>query len=114
LETVKAGRLFPILFVCCRIEEMTDRVCDSYRSNALIEELFSDDWALRTFAGLNNPTAAPQVLSRRDLARYEGRYTAEAIESDGAVAKTVCELRGTGVLARHDRVSRDGGCPAGR
>ena len=33
--------------------------------------------ALQTFAGLSNPTAAPQALSRRELARYKGDYIAE-------------------------------------
>lgn len=61
---------------------------------ALIQALFDDDWALRTFARLNNPPAVPQRLSRRDLAPYEGRYVAEAVETDGAVTKTICELRG--------------------
>jgi hypothetical protein len=63
---------------------------------ALIQELFTDDWALRTFAGLNNPAAVPHVLSRRDLARYEGRYMAEAIESDGAVTKPCASFAQTG------------------
>jgi hypothetical protein len=53
-----------------------------------------NDWALRKFAGLSNLPAVPQVLSRRELAPYEGRYTAEAIDQDGKVVKEVYELRG--------------------
>lgn len=60
---------------------------------ALTQELFDDDWALRTFAGLNNLPAVPQVLSRRELAPYEGRYAAEMIGPDGAVTNTAYELR---------------------
>ena len=60
----------------------------------LTQELFDDDWALRTFAGLSNLPAVPQVLSRRQLAPYEGRYIAEMIVPDGSVTKTVYELRG--------------------
>jgi hypothetical protein len=60
---------------------------------ALTQELFYDDWALRTFAGLRNPPAVPQVLSRRELATYEGRYVADTIEPNGAMTKTECELR---------------------
>jgi CubicO group peptidase (beta-lactamase class C family) len=61
---------------------------------ALTQELFDDDWALRTFAGLDNLPAVPQALSRRELGRYEGRYVAEMIGADGAVTKTEYELRG--------------------
>jgi CubicO group peptidase (beta-lactamase class C family) len=61
---------------------------------ALTQELFDDDWALRTFVGLNNLPAVPQVLSRRELVSYEGRYEAEMISADGRVTKTVYELRG--------------------
>ena len=60
---------------------------------ALIQALFDDDWALRTFAGLNNLPAMTQVLSRRELAAYEGRYEAEMIMPDGAMTNTVYELR---------------------
>jgi hypothetical protein len=59
----------------------------------LTQELFDDDWALRTFAGLSNLPALPQFLSRRQLAPYEGRYEAEMIEPDGALTKTIYELR---------------------
>ena len=51
-------------------------------------------WVLRTFAGLSNLPAVPQVLSRRQLAPYEGRYVAEMIEADGVVTQTVYELHG--------------------
>jgi CubicO group peptidase (beta-lactamase class C family) len=51
----------------------------------LIGELFTDDWALRRFAGVNNLPAHPRRLGRRELAPYEGRYLAETIGPDGAV-----------------------------
>jgi hypothetical protein len=60
---------------------------------ALTQELFYDDWAPRTFAGLRNPPAVPQTLRRRELAPYEGHYEADVIEPNGAVTKTECELR---------------------
>ncbi len=60
----------------------------------LIAELFYDDWALRTFTGLSNLRAVPRVLSRRELAPYEGRYEDEYIATDGTVGKNVYELRG--------------------
>ena len=79
----------------------------------LTQELFDDDWALRTFAGLSNVPAVPQVLSPRQLAPYEGRYEAEMIEPDGALTKTVYWLRAdNGYLRRHERRDRGGtSCP---
>jgi CubicO group peptidase (beta-lactamase class C family) len=61
---------------------------------SLIAELFYDDWALRHFTGLSNLPSVPRVLSRRELAPYEGRYVAETIATDGTVVKTMYELRG--------------------
>jgi CubicO group peptidase (beta-lactamase class C family) len=60
----------------------------------LIAELFYDDWALRTFTGLSNLPAVPRVLSRRELAPYEGRYEDKYIATDGTAGKNVYELRG--------------------
>jgi CubicO group peptidase (beta-lactamase class C family) len=60
----------------------------------LIVELFDDDWALRTFTGLSNLPAVPRVLSRSELAPYEGRYENEYIATDGKTGKDVFELRG--------------------
>jgi hypothetical protein len=60
----------------------------------LLAELFYDDWALRPFTGVSNLPAAPRILSRRELAPYEGRYENEYITPDGTVGKNVYELRG--------------------
>ena len=59
----------------------------------LIRELFYDDWALRRFAAVSNLPAAVQVLSRRELAPYEGRYVAQTIEANGDLTTTTFELR---------------------
>jgi hypothetical protein len=40
----------------------------------LITELFLTDWALRQFAGLSDPPAAPRTLAPAQLAPYEGTY----------------------------------------
>ena len=61
---------------------------------SLIAELFVKDWALRTFTGLSNLPAVPRVLSRRELAPYEGRYEQEEIAPDGRLEKGAYELRG--------------------
>ncbi|POX42396.1 penicillin-binding protein [Streptomyces sp. Ru73] len=49
----------------------------------LVLDLFADDWALRRFAGLSNLPARPHALSRRELARYEGRYTRQEVDEAG-------------------------------
>jgi hypothetical protein len=43
---------------------------------------------------VTNLPAVAQVLSRRRLAEYEGRYVAEEIQFDGTVKETVFELQG--------------------
>ncbi|MGH3686347.1 MAG: serine hydrolase domain-containing protein [Pseudonocardiaceae bacterium] len=60
----------------------------------LVRELFSDDWALRRFAGISNLPAVPQTLSPSELAPYEGHYTAQAIDSAGAAETTEVQLTG--------------------
>ncbi|WP_405798423.1 serine hydrolase domain-containing protein [Streptomyces longwoodensis] len=62
----------------------------------LRDELFTDDWALSRFAGVTNLPATAQVLTGRALAPYEGRYTAQRINDEGAVEDVVVDL------ARHD------------
>ena len=49
----------------------------------LVEELFTDDWALRRFAGVSNLPAAPRALSPAQLAPYEGIYTQQSIGPAG-------------------------------
>jgi CubicO group peptidase (beta-lactamase class C family) len=60
----------------------------------LIRELFYDDWALRRFAAVSNLPARLRVLSRRELAAYEGRYVGQAIEANGKLTTTTFEIRG--------------------
>jgi CubicO group peptidase (beta-lactamase class C family) len=61
---------------------------------ALRDDLFTDDWALRRFAGISNLPARPRVLSRRELAPYEGAYVLKSIDERGALEETELELRG--------------------
>jgi len=60
----------------------------------LLSQLFTDDWALRRFAGLSNLPAVAQELSPSDLAPYEGRYVAYQIDDKGAVVEIESELVG--------------------
>jgi CubicO group peptidase (beta-lactamase class C family) len=50
----------------------------------LTAELFSDDWALRRFAGVSNLPAIPRALPGSVLAGYEGTYAAEEVLPDGS------------------------------
>jgi CubicO group peptidase (beta-lactamase class C family) len=52
---------------------------------ALLEDLFTGDWALQRFAGVSNLPANLHPLSRRKLADYEGTYTQEQIGPDGVL-----------------------------
>jgi hypothetical protein len=68
----------------------------------LISDLFTDDWALRRFAGVSNLPAKPRKLSRRELAPYEGLYIAQIIDPPGvtkpgdtATQTTKLELKST-------------------
>jgi hypothetical protein len=71
----------------------------------LLNELFADDWALRRFAGLRNLPATPHRRTRRELAPYEGRYTAQELDPTGELTPKELELRADqGGL----RVSKDG------
>jgi CubicO group peptidase (beta-lactamase class C family) len=51
----------------------------------LTAELFTDDWALRRFAGVSNLPAEPRALTQAELAPYEGRYTRQIIDASGAL-----------------------------
>ena len=59
----------------------------------LLAELFTDDWALRRFAGVSNLPAEPRALTQPELAPYEGLYTGQEIEASGAVNATEIELK---------------------
>jgi CubicO group peptidase (beta-lactamase class C family) len=58
----------------------------------LLNDFFTNDWALSRFAGLHNEPASPQTLDAGALAAYVGRYTAESIESDGQRDTVVTDL----------------------
>src|SRR5215813_10131750 len=60
----------------------------------LVDELTTDDWALRRFAGVSNLPAVPRALSPGELAPYEGRYVFQVIGADGAAVDVLVELRG--------------------
>jgi hypothetical protein len=67
----------------------------------LISDLFVDDWALKRFAGVSNLPAKPRVLSRSQLAPYEGLYTGRTIDppftepGDTVTQTTRIELKDT-------------------
>jgi CubicO group peptidase (beta-lactamase class C family) len=61
---------------------------------ALLDDLFVGDWALRRFAGISNLPARPRLLSRRELAAYEGTYTSLAVGDDGVPQETVLDIVG--------------------
>jgi CubicO group peptidase (beta-lactamase class C family) len=58
----------------------------------LVEELFTDDWALRRFAGISNLPAVPRALSSAQLAPYEGTYTQQSIGPAGDLETGQFEL----------------------
>jgi hypothetical protein len=74
---------------------------NSYGGYKLLGDLFTDDWALRRFAGVSNLPAKPRALTRRELTPYEGLYTGQTIDPPGtkpgdtAMQTTKIELRGT-------------------
>jgi hypothetical protein len=67
----------------------------------LVEELFTDDWALRRF-GVSNLPAVPRALSPAQLAPYEDIYTQQSIGPAGDLETGQFQLtaanfvRGTG------------------
>jgi CubicO group peptidase (beta-lactamase class C family) len=58
----------------------------------LVGELFSDDWALRRFAGLSNLPAVTSSLSERDLVGYAGNYVQQQIGPDGQLVAGQIEV----------------------
>jgi CubicO group peptidase (beta-lactamase class C family) len=61
----------------------------------LVEELFTDDWALRRFAGVSNLPAVPRTLSPAQLAPYEGTYTQQSIGPAGDLETAQFQLTGS-------------------
>lgn len=76
----------------------------------LVDELFTDDWALRRFVGISNLPAAPLALSPAQLAPYEGTYTNEAIGPAGDLETGQFEL----TAANGQLVATADGTPAAR
>jgi CubicO group peptidase (beta-lactamase class C family) len=70
----------------------------------LLNELFADDWALRRFVGITNLPATPRNRTRRELAAYEGRYTATELDPKGELTVNALELR-----ADHGQLRVDSG-----
>jgi CubicO group peptidase (beta-lactamase class C family) len=58
----------------------------------LIAELFADDWALKRFAHVRNLPAVPCALPAKELAAYEGQYSAEQIGTDGSRHEIAFEM----------------------
>jgi CubicO group peptidase (beta-lactamase class C family) len=56
---------------------------NSESAGPLVNEFFAGDWALRAFTGLTNLPARDRWLSQAELARYEGHYTAQTMDSAG-------------------------------
>jgi CubicO group peptidase (beta-lactamase class C family) len=65
---------------------------NSDNGTALVDALFADDWALRTFAGVSNLPATPRKLTEAQLAPYVGRYTQESIVANGAAVTVSYDL----------------------
>lgn len=70
----------------------------------LVADLFTDDWALRRFAGITNPPARTRRLSSRDLAGYEGRYTQQSVDPNGGLVTSAFEITASdgGLVATMD------------
>ncbi len=66
---------------------------NSDRSPKLLAELFTDDWALRRFAGVSNLPATPRERSAAELAPFEGVYRAEQIGFTGPEVKFAIEMK---------------------
>ena len=76
----------------------------------LLDELFTDDWALRRFAGISNLPAVPRALSPAQLAPYEGTYTIEEIDAAGDLVTGQLQL----TAADGQLLASAGGTPAAR
>ncbi len=81
---------------------------NSEGGSQLTTDLFADDWALHTLAGVTNLPAASQQLSAGDLVPYQGRYIAQQVTESGSLEHAVIDFRaGDGQL-----VGTMGGGPA--
>ncbi|HEU5426807.1 MAG TPA: serine hydrolase domain-containing protein [Actinocrinis sp.] len=76
----------------------------------LLDELFTDDWALRRFAGISNLPAIPRALSPAQLAPYEGTYTNAEISPAGDLVTGQFEL----TAANGQLLATADGTPAAR
>lgn len=73
----------------------------------LIAEVDRSGWALKHFAGLNDPPAPTKTLSAAQLAPYEGRYRGWIVPPDGTprkISELAVELRASngGLVATGD------------
>ena len=66
---------------------------NSERGRRLLGQLFTDDWALRRFAGVSNLPAPPRELGAAELAPFEGVYSAEQIGFTGPAFTFQIKLR---------------------
>ena len=57
---------------------------NSESGTRLINQLFADDWVLKRFAGVRNLSVSPQSLNASELTPYEGDYTIQFIDFQGA------------------------------
>jgi len=73
----------------------------------LIHEFFTDDWALRRFAGVSNLPAVPRALSARALAPYEGGYVTAEVGLDGVLVESGFPLVADGgrLVLRQDGIT---------
>jgi CubicO group peptidase (beta-lactamase class C family) len=73
----------------------------------LIHEFFTDDWALRRFAGVSNLPAVPRTLAARALAPYEGGYVTAEVGFDGVLVESGFPLVADGgrLVLRQDGVT---------
>jgi CubicO group peptidase (beta-lactamase class C family) len=87
------GQLSGFMMVPSRRFAMT-LLTNSSGAGALRNYLFTDDWALRRFAGVSNLPAKPTKLSPTELALFEGPYRREIIDEKGSKDTVVIEVRG--------------------
>jgi Beta-lactamase len=66
---------------------------NSEGGDSLLNDLYADDWSLRTFAGVSNLPATPQHLSAADLAPYAGRYVNDSITVSGSDDQSVIDFQ---------------------
>jgi hypothetical protein len=90
---VLAGQLSDIVMVPERGFALTV-LTNSEGGAPLLAELFTEDWALRRFAGVSNLPAEPRALPQAELAPYEGRYTRQIIDADGSLKENEMEIKG--------------------